>query len=106
MAARIEMRKQVEPRPSLWWSGIAEGPVRAATATAAGQPAVVLVPSGRAGQDPQSSRHGSAKGRPSFGGGGGGGSVPPSLLGAQPGRRGGAGPAGACLAVRPPPAAL
>src|SRR5262245_21806280 len=106
MATLIETRKQVEPRPSLWWSGTAEGPVRVATTTAAGQPAAVLVPSGRAGQNPQSSRQRRATGRSSFAGAVCGRSVAPSHLGAQTGRRGGAGPAGACLAVRTPPAAL
>src|SRR5262249_43913910 len=48
-ATRIETRKKVEPRRSLWWEGIAKDSVRAATAAAAGQPAAVLVPSGREG---------------------------------------------------------
>ena len=50
MATRNETRKKVEPRRSLWWSGIAKGSFKAATAAAAGQPAAGLVPSGRLGR--------------------------------------------------------
>src|SRR5262245_46766700 len=55
MTTRIETGKKVEPRPSLWRYGIAKGSVKAATATAAGQPAAAvrrpaeLVEAGRAG---------------------------------------------------------
>jgi hypothetical protein len=51
MATRIEMKKKVEPRRTLWWSGIAKRPVRVATAAAAVRRAAVLVRSGRVGQN-------------------------------------------------------